>query len=488
MLRTGPDGTPWLPAAVALCLSLGLIAALYGVVRFHLERNRVFVYTAAIVVFAALQYLTFGIRHRMPGLDYDAPVVLADVATATGDDPRLLDQTAVLEAWRAQAPAQPGRKPKLAVVAVSGGGLRAATWSMSVLVELEDQIEGFPDRVRVLTGASGGMVAATHWVATLEPPDASERHGGRDLVAEIGQNALDQVAVHLALPLPGDRGTALERALEHNSGGILSMGLRELSAGEAAGWRPSLLFSPVIVEDGREMLFSNLDVDGLTRSNPWLEPGACVDGHEPDPREPALAPCSHSVTSLEFFRLFPGADPRLSTIARLSASFPYVSPPVQVATEPTRRLVDAGYTDSFGVDLAARWIAHNRDWLREHTSGVVLIQIRDSLDRRREVGEESADPWLERALAGIVAPGEAVLASRRTSTTFRNDNLTATLGALFEDADAEVPFFTTVAFEFDRNASLSWALTDAERAEIRASLRSASFQRALGWLDHWLRS
>ena len=468
---------PLLPAAVALCLAEGLVAALYGVVRFNFDRNRVFIYAAALLLFAGVQYLTFGARHRLDGLDYAAPVELTATDQTTTQRARLLDQTEVLDAWRTQAQAQsPGRKPKLAVVAVSGGGLRAATWSMSMLVELELAIDRFPYHVRAVTGASGGMLAAAHWVATLESPESAQAHGDHSLIDEISQTTLDRVAVHLALPIPGDRGVELEREFERVSQGALAVGLRQLRADEAAGWRPTLLFSPVLVEDGRAMLFSNVDASGLTRSDPWLESDAACSGPEP---------CTHSVTALEFFRLFPDADPRLSTITRLSASFPYVSPPVQLATRPPRRLVDAGYTDPFGVDLAARWIAHNRAWLREHTSGVVLIQIRDTADPRREIGQESARPWFERALAGIVAPGEAVLASRRTSTSFRNDNLTATLAALFEDADSELPFFTTVAFELDAQASLSWALTEAERERIRASVKSDANQDSLAWLRLW---
>ena len=57
-----------------------------------------------------------------------------------------------------------------------------------------------------------------------------------------------------------DRGRTLEdqwKTLDQ----VTFKGLRE---GEKAGWRPSLILSPMIVETGRRLLFSNLDLYGLT--------------------------------------------------------------------------------------------------------------------------------------------------------------------------------------------------------------------------------
>ena len=62
-----------------------------------------------------------------------------------------------------------------------------------------------------------------------------------------------------------------------------------------------------------------------------------------------------SRSAVEFFRLFPAAHDRfeVGTAARLSATFPYVSPGVSLPTDPPRRVVDAGYFDNYGVNLAA---------------------------------------------------------------------------------------------------------------------------------------
>ncbi|MFV8752056.1 hypothetical protein ACNOYE_16035 [Nannocystaceae bacterium ST9] len=441
---------PKIPAAAALCLGLGLVAGVYGFVRFNFERHRKLIYLGLFSVFAGIQALTFGRAHRLdnPGLDYAAPVDLARPAPA---NPTLLDDREVLERWRARF----DRAPRLVVVASSGGGLRASLWTARVLTELEAGIPGFADHVRLVTGASGGMVGAGIWVATLQ---AEGGHGEHDVVDESGREALGPITLHLTMPLPGDRGEALDRALVDNSEGALAIGLRELADDEAQGRRPSLVYAPIMVEDGRPMLFSNLELEAL-----------CSVG---------IGDAAPTTLALEFYRLFPAADPPLATLARLSASAPLVSPAVQLPTLPSRSLVDAGFADPYGVDLATRWIARHAEWLRANTAGVVLVQIRDRRESWREVARARPHPWLWRAIAQIAAPGESIVRSRRSTIGFRNELEIAQLAG-------SLPSLTTVVFELDAEASLSWSLSEHEKTAIQAAIHSPENQRMLGELRSW---
>ena len=47
----------------------------------------------------------------------------------------------------------------------------------------------------------------------------------------------------------------------------------------------------------------------------------------------------------------------------MNASFPYISPAVSLPVDPPRRVVDAGYYDNYGVNLAAAWAYMNREWI-----------------------------------------------------------------------------------------------------------------------------
>src|SRR5262249_25695369 len=201
----------------------------------------------------------------------------------------------------------------------------------------------------------------------------------------------------------------------------------DLAPGELAGWRPSLIVTPMLVEDGRQLLISNLFLQPLTETEgsyvqelleegerqrptgtkfaakiPPLDmpslngvtgcaahpvssapPGEMAAAELPPqpPAGPGAAGSRYSLNGLEFFRLFSQAAGTftLRTAARMSASFPFVASAVDLPTSPRRRVVDAGYYDNYGVALAAAWIYRYQNWLLENTSGVVLIQIRDGI-------------------------------------------------------------------------------------------------------------
>src|SRR5207245_3336181 len=124
--------------------------------------------------------------------------------------------------------------------------------------------------VRILTGASGGMVGAAAYVGSLQPPSERDRHrdldgqavGPQELIDRVATDSLGTVARELVfkdLLLPSflhplsDRGRALEGAWERNTR-ILGRSFSGLAEGEAAGWRPSLFVSPFILEAARRLL------------------------------------------------------------------------------------------------------------------------------------------------------------------------------------------------------------------------------------------
>ena len=267
------------------------------------------------------------------------------------------------------------------VIAVSGGGIAAAVWTAMCLDRLTTTIPDFPYHVRVITGASGGMIAAAYFAAALQPtnPTTQPRKDGDDdepsvertannnrkepdnfpqgvkLVDDLANDVLSPVASHIALAgLPSllmpwhtslDRGRVLEEAWEKNTRGILATPFSALAGGEQEGWRPSLIITPTIVEEGRPLIISNLDLDYMSQ--------------------------------FEFFKMFQRAGHfRLSTALRMNAAFPFVTPASVLPTSPPRRVVDAGYLDNYGITAAQTWIATHEEWLANNTSGVILIQIR----------------------------------------------------------------------------------------------------------------
>jgi len=436
----------------------------------------------------------------------------------------LLNNAEVLLSWRnLVADAWQQQKPKLVIVTVSGGGIRASVWASVVLRKLEATLGAdFPYHIRLVTGASGGMVAGSYYVLSLMPPSADVLAGGTadfetlhgtSLDAFVDAMALDQLDAvagrMLFTDLPGtlspfarrgDRGRTLEETWIRWTGGEaspLGRPLESFAADERMGWRPSLVYTPMMVEDGRRLLISNLDMAFATRnvgglliepSSRKIERPAIQGGdfdlsiHEEDE--------VFSLSAVEFFRLFPRAhDFRVTTAIRMSASFPWVSPAVNLPTLPPRRVVDAAYYDNYGVNLSALWLSKMSSWLQENTSGVLVVQIRDKVSQgaRTEIdfdrlsGSESLlDRLLWNAGSRVLRPGLQAISTpligvsnaRDWTMAFRNDEQVDLQDLLFDELRGR-DFFRTVVFECPVDVSLSWKLTEREKAILEGGFGRA---------------
>jgi hypothetical protein len=423
-----------LTAAVFLCVAIAIVASAWGWLRYWSRRSNA-VLLAVAAVAAAVQTLAFPRCHSLRSFDEVEHVPLS---RCDGAAVGLLDEQATLTAWRA---AQGPDEPLLVVVATSGGGIRAAGWTVHVLQTLAAQLPGFAPRTRLITGASGGMVGATAWVAERQSPSAGD---DATLLRQVTEDSLGPVAAHIALVVLGSRGIALERAWERHAPAFARR-WSSLAPGEAAGTLPSLVYAPVVVEDGRRLLVSHLDLHELT------------DAWAPAQRDDLGTP---SRVACQWGALFPEVDPRLSELARISASFAYISPAVRLPTIPIVRAVDAGYYDPFGVELATRWLEHHADWIAANTRGAVLIQIRDGDDDVRALPQDEPGV-LTRALSPWLAPLSAVLRLRSAAALFRNDAALASLQRRLGPG-----FFTSATFVLPEHLSLSWRLTEAERHAI----------------------
>jgi hypothetical protein len=156
----------------------------------------------------------------------------------------------------------------------------------------------------------------------------------------------------------------------------------------------------------------------------------------------------------------------------MSASFPYVSPAADLPMEPRRRVVDAGYYDNYGVDVAASWAYQYRAWLAENTSGVVLIQVRDAMSERRRLYAEPVSLPLE----GLTGPLVGLGAGRVASMSFRNDQLVQVLSDYFNRHGK--PMFTTVVFEAPGDVAMSWYLTREEVARMKTGFAEGNDEAA----------
>jgi hypothetical protein len=473
-----PDAFARLPTAAFLCLLLGLIAAVFAFFQFHGLSSTV---VKPLLVVAALWIFEtvagWPVRHAYESLKYDrlfTPEEIEENIKKAKAAPEGLNVQETLKAWRASALPE-GRsrwRPRLVVVSTSGGAIRSATWTTRVFVEIDRNLPGFHRHVRLITGASGGMVGAAYCVAELADVEEGlarpigER--GDELFEHISADSLqDAVRWYILRDVPQsvlrpvlgrveylnrDRGTAMERRWQASTNGKLGYTFGRLRPLEAQGRIPSLLFSPMIVEDGRRLLLSNLDLADLVAVR-------VGDGL------PA------SLTAWEFSACFPKqlADVQLCAAARMSASFPYISPAGQLPTSPPVRVVDAAYHDNFGVSLATAWLWKHLDQLKDVE--VILVQIRGTLETEKRASLAVAlKPKKGLWFPSVTTPLEGFATANLTVAGYGNDERLAGLREHMQERGIPLHVIT---FDFPGPATLSWHLSVPEKEALRGGFGEA---------------
>jgi len=268
----------------------------------------------------------------------------------------------------AVGPASEPRQRTLVVVTAAGGGIHAAAWTAKVLTELDYRYEGFGDSIGLVSSVSGGSVGAMYFVSRRYPRPSSAganwlSETDRDIMTDATSSSLETLSWGVAVPdtirmfvpplVPRefDRGNLLERAWQDRLGeGIRTdpkwknATLRDWAADVREGIRPAVAFNSTLAETGQRFLLSPLRF-----SSP-----AAVSKLARDP--------------VEFWDLYEGdgIDLRVVTAARLSATFPYVTPTARDSDSLAKRHVaDGGYSDNDGVVTALRFlgqmIAHLED-------------------------------------------------------------------------------------------------------------------------------
>jgi hypothetical protein len=509
----------WSPVWL-VCLLLALFNSAYGFVTFHFAGLQ---YVLA-VLFAAIVYVSntaYPYKMTLPGLEaYEsrAPVKLDAEPPPPNPPLDLIETDALLKTfhdkWVKRRGAD-GSKPKLVIVASTGGGIQAAVWTSVVLEGLEQDSElckvNFPDHIRLMTGASGGMQAAALYAADFQTPPPKRPAPqsvqlGRDSLWPTMQTMLLHDLPGLAWPgqLHRDRGRSLQRQWEANctawsrngepaqppsnwyrrATGDYERGpspfarkLHAMRHDERECNQPVVIFSPMMVEDCRRLLISNLALDWFTKTR--------ANHLNPDvPYQPPNDPDLISIPATEFWRYFPDARDSLAvgTAARMSATFPFVGPAVSLPTDPPRRVVDAGYFDNFGINLAAIWIHRHRQAVLAYTSGVAIVEIRAYPRREQKLvyddrpsAERGTPTTFDWAVSEVGSPPLALYNLYARSAYFRNDQLLDAVNTELngqtgtQSAPPSKRFFATVTFECPMSGSLSWTLPERDEKTIRDS-------------------
>jgi hypothetical protein len=201
--------------------------------------------------------------------------------------------------------------------------------------------------------------------------------------------------------------------------------------------------------------------------------------------------------SIDFLRMFKNQNAEnlsFLTALRMSASFPYITPNVNLPSNPSLEIMDAGLADNFGVSDAILFLYNFKEWIAENTSGVIILTIRDS--------EKSAIIEKKQNLSVIeklFTPISNIYNNWSNVQDTRNDLLIEYASEWFQGdlTHAMLTYDAGLHFSDDsldklkhieERASLNWRLTGREKYNIRNAINSSKNQKTLFWLNQSLSS
>jgi hypothetical protein len=148
-----------------------------------------------------------------------------------------------------------------------------------------------------------------------------------------------------------------------NTRGLLDKQLLDYASDEKAANIPLIFYNSVVTRDSRKMIISTQPVSFM------------MQGWQDTAKIPVMDP-----DVIDFASFFANQNPynlRILTAMRMNATFPIVLPNVWLPSNPVIDVMDAGLRDNYGQETSLRFIEAFDDWIKENTSGVLMIQIRD---------------------------------------------------------------------------------------------------------------
>ncbi|RYM34765.1 patatin-like phospholipase family protein [Brumimicrobium glaciale] len=386
-----------------------------------------------------------------------------------------------LENWKKQTGK---KKPKLILLNTSGGGLRSAMWTFRVLQEL-DSLTGkeFMKNIQMITGASGGMVGAAYYRDLMimeKEDDITTRTSGKYLI-NISKDLLNRLSFSIStndmffrfqkveinnFKYSKDRGYAFEQALVSNLDGAFSRTLGEYEAYERSGEFPTMIFTPTIVNDGRRLLVSS-------QHHGYLQATDKLD------ERVGLNPQMENIEYLKYFKKNNPKEVSFTSVLRMSSTFPYIMPMITMPTDPGMQVMDAGIRDNYGSKITVRYLIALRNWIKENTSGVIVLKIRDT--KKTLVGETFENIGL---FDRLLLPFGNMYGNFPRVQDFNQDELFSTAIRSMNYPIEVVTF--NLRENFNDKISLSWHLTKKEKEKIINAIHSeenhASLERLLSIL------
>jgi hypothetical protein len=479
-----------IPAAASITIFFSILIGVAGAITYFLQSWSV-PYLIGLILLLNVFYKLDWIdpRNKAYGLNYwnnterpsysrEGLLTLASKENIEADKKNMIG---ILDTWKKK---QGTDKPLLVIINTSGGGHRSATFTMSVLQHLDSITQGkMMQQTFLINGASGGMIGATYFRELYrrrekgQPIHLQDKQYVDDIAGDL-LNPLFSSFVARDLIAPAqkfkigeytyvkDRGYAFEEKLNRNTRKFLDLKLGDYTADEKEANIPLIFFNSVVTRDSRKMIISTQPVRFMMQG---YQDTTHMPGTDPD--------------AIDFVSFFKKQDPynlRILTALRMNATFPIVLPNVWLPSNPVIDVMDAGLRDNYGQETSLRFMESFDDWIRENTSGVLVLQIKD----RGAGGWEY--PYLSDDISDHATKPFLLLQHNwfKMMEFFQNDML-----GYYSDGQRNIHkiIFQYASDKEENKAALSFHLTRREEKDIMSSIYSpynqANFDKLLKLLQ-----
>ncbi|ABW32772.1 MFS transporter [Acaryochloris marina] len=456
------------PALWFAYLIIWMLTGILGGITFLADRFRIPV-LLALFIFTGLSYLAFDVDHF-----YSLEPITKNSVMYTADNSRQTDDFISIINNKFSKSSLDKEKRTLVIVGASGGGIQASGWTVEALEGLNQDLgKEFTNSIGLISSTSGGSVGTMYFLDGLKDGSLPETSSSNLIFEKATSNSLDAIGWGLSYPdflriislppLAGDdlkdRGYAVEddwKNLMQNPDTKLSDWKRSIDKGEI----PIPVFNATLIEDGRRFLIS---------------PVSLIDGNLQD------LVCNQNSNqldrkALDFRTLFPNKDLFVTTAARLSATFPYVSPIPRnqeaqhlecpgSSTEShdfVYHVADGGFFDNSGLFTAIEWVDNllKNPVSELEVERILLLEI-TAFPGEKLKGQKGNSGWLNEWVGPLLT-----LNSVRDSTQKARDQKEIEgFADLWRSKGIKVEHFS-IPYN-SNNQPLSWKLSLNEKDNIR---------------------
>ncbi len=331
--------------------------------------------------------IAYGLKYTNKNLDFNEYNLKNEIADYN-------NEVAFLQKWKTKTGK---KKPKIIFINAGGGGLKMTLWtyySLSVLDNLTKQ--KFTQQVRLISGASGGMIGAAYYRELYRQrlTDKSICLLDTNRLQILSNDILNPVLQSLSTKdillsinpfnektkFVKDRAYQFEKYLNINTFGNLNHTLNFYRKYEENIDIPKLIISPTIISTGQRILISPSNISYMTtHSYTGLSKGR-----------------NNSFEFRKLYKTFNADSLSFLSALRMNATFPYISPTVTLPGTPSYKIIDAAFIDNYGLSTSLKYLTVFKKWIKENTSGVIFIQLteeEENYEQNYSIIDEFVEPF-----------------------------------------------------------------------------------------------